>query len=75
MSGVAAAALCEIFSTFLHSEYEGPRMLLVIPFIDMVDAVSKRELLGRPQATRAAVKWAQSNVNKDRREWNGGHSN
>ncbi|RYR65027.1 hypothetical protein Ahy_A03g011026 isoform B [Arachis hypogaea] len=65
----------EIFSTFLHSEYGGPGTLLVIPFIDMADAVSERGLPGGPQAARAAVKWAQSNVDKDWREWNGGDSN
>ncbi|XAR65022.1 hypothetical protein NMG60_11008964 [Bertholletia excelsa] len=65
----------EIFSTFLHTEYGGPGTLLVIPFIDMADTLNERGLPGGPQAARAAVKWAQDNVDKDWKEWNGGENN
>ncbi|KAL5759730.1 hypothetical protein ACOSP7_018247 [Xanthoceras sorbifolium] len=61
----------EIFSTFLHTEYGGPGTLLVIPFIDMADTLNERGLPGGPQAARAAVKWAQSHVDKDWKEWTG----
>ncbi|KAL3840985.1 hypothetical protein ACJIZ3_025576 [Penstemon smallii] len=59
----------EIFSDFLHTEYGGPGTLLVVPFIDMADTLNERGLPGGPQAARAAVKWAQSHVDKDWKEW------
>ncbi|XP_074274459.1 protein PLASTID REDOX INSENSITIVE 2, chloroplastic-like [Silene latifolia] len=59
----------EIFSKFLHEEYGGPGTLLVLPFIDMADTVNESGLTGGPQAARAAVKWAQANVDKDWKEW------
>ncbi|KAI4314279.1 hypothetical protein L6164_027204 [Bauhinia variegata] len=65
----------DIFNTFLHTEYGGPGTLLVIPFIDMADTVNERGLPGGPQAARAAVKWAQNNVDKDWKEWTGDASN
>ncbi|KAL5723592.1 Protein PLASTID REDOX INSENSITIVE 2 [Ranunculus cassubicifolius] len=64
----------EVFSTFLHTEYGGPGTLLVVPFIDMADIINERGLPGGPQAARAAVVWAQKNVDKDWIEWNGGEN-
>ncbi|KAK2636392.1 hypothetical protein Ddye_031184 [Dipteronia dyeriana] len=61
----------EIFGTFLHAEYGGPGTLLVVPFIDMADTLNERGLPGGPQAARAAVKWAQSHVDNDWKEWTG----
>ncbi|XP_029130515.1 uncharacterized protein LOC114916958 [Cajanus cajan] len=46
--------LIQIFSTFLHSEYGGPGTLLVLPFVDMVDAINERGLPGGPQAAQVA---------------------
>ncbi|XP_057528828.1 protein PLASTID REDOX INSENSITIVE 2, chloroplastic-like isoform X2 [Amaranthus tricolor] len=60
-----------IFENFLHTEYGGPGTLLVLPFIDMADTLNERGLPGEPQAARAAVKWAQENVDKDWKEWTG----
>lgn len=59
----------QIFSTFLHSEYGGPGTLLVLPFVDMADALNEQGLPGGPQAARAAIKWAQDHVDKDWKEW------
>ncbi|KAG8366201.1 hypothetical protein BUALT_Bualt17G0051900 [Buddleja alternifolia] len=59
----------EIFNDFLHTEYGGPGTLLVLPFIDMADTLNERGLPGGPQAARAAVKWAQTHVDKDWKEW------
>ncbi|XP_058192896.1 protein PLASTID REDOX INSENSITIVE 2, chloroplastic-like [Rhododendron vialii] len=64
----------EIFSTFLHTEYGGPGTLLVIPFMDMAETLNERGLPGGPQAARAAVKWAQDQVDKDWKEWTKGNS-
>ena len=61
----------QIFENFLHTEYGGPGTLLVLPFIDMADTLNERGLPGEPQAARAAVKWAQENVDKDWKEWTG----
>lgn len=61
----------QIFENFLHTEYGGPGTLLVLPFIDMADTLNERGLPGGPQAARAAVKWAQENVDKDWKEWTG----
>ncbi|KAG4935947.1 hypothetical protein JHK85_050866 [Glycine max] len=65
----------EIFSTFLHSEYGGPGTLLVLPFVDMADALNEQGLPGGPQAARAAIKWAQDHVDKDWKEWTNGDNN
>ncbi|XP_077223124.1 protein PLASTID REDOX INSENSITIVE 2, chloroplastic-like [Tasmannia lanceolata] len=62
----------EIFSNFMHTEYGGPGTLLVIPFIDMADTLNERGLPGGPQAARAAVVWAQKNVDKDWSKWTEG---
>ncbi|KAK4358206.1 hypothetical protein RND71_023816 [Anisodus tanguticus] len=62
----------EILNDFLHAEYGGPGTLLVVPFIDMADTINERGLPGGPQAARAAVKWAQSHVDHDWKEWNSG---
>ncbi|XP_049404038.1 protein PLASTID REDOX INSENSITIVE 2, chloroplastic [Solanum stenotomum] len=62
----------EILNEFLHAEYGGPGTLLVVPFIDMADTINDRGLPGGPQAARAAVKWAQSHVDNDWKEWNSG---
>ncbi|KAL0305024.1 UNVERIFIED_CONTAM: protein PLASTID REDOX INSENSITIVE 2, chloroplastic [Sesamum angustifolium] len=59
----------QISMKFLHAEYGGPGTLLVIPFIDMADTINERGLPGGPQAARAAVKWAQTHVDKDWKEW------
>ena len=58
-------------NNFLHTEYGGPGTLLVIPFIDMADAIRENELPGAPQAARAAVVWAQNNIDKHWKEWTG----
>ncbi|KAL2940304.1 Protein PLASTID REDOX INSENSITIVE 2 chloroplastic [Bienertia sinuspersici] len=63
----------EIFDNFMHAEYGGPGTLLVLPFIDMADTLNERGLPGGPQAARAAVKWAQENVDKDWKEWTSGN--
>ncbi|KAL5974284.1 Protein PLASTID REDOX INSENSITIVE 2, chloroplastic [Asimina triloba] len=65
----------EIFSNFLHTEYGGPGTLLVMPFIDMADALNERGLPGGPQAARAAVVWAQKHVDKDWDGWTGNGDN
>ncbi|KAF9589414.1 hypothetical protein IFM89_023690 [Coptis chinensis] len=64
-----------IFSTFLHTEYGGPGMLLVVPFIDMADTINERGLPGGPQAARTTVVWAQKHVDKDWNEWTGDEDN
>lgn len=64
----------QIFSTFLHTEYGGPGTLLVMPFMDMADTLNETGLPGGPQAARAAVKWAQDQVDKDWKEWTKGKS-
>ncbi|KAJ4747616.1 Serine/Threonine-kinase [Rhynchospora pubera] len=60
----------EILNQFLRTEYGGPGTLLVIPFIDMAEAIKEKELPGSPQAARAAVVWAQNNIDKDWEKWN-----
>ncbi|KNA08535.1 hypothetical protein SOVF_161440 [Spinacia oleracea] len=64
----------EILDNFLHTEYGGPGTLLVLPFIDMADTLNERGLPGGPQAARAAVKWAQDNVDKDWTKWTTGNT-
>ncbi|KAL9246464.1 hypothetical protein vseg_019995 [Gypsophila vaccaria] len=65
----------EILGKFLHEEYGGPGTLLVLPFAMMAEAVTESGLTGGPQAARAAVKWAQANVDKDWKDWaNGNYS-
>ncbi|KMZ69277.1 hypothetical protein ZOSMA_219G00110 [Zostera marina] len=61
----------EILGNFLHTEYGGPGTLLVLPFIDMADAINERGLPGAPQAARAAVVWAQNHLDNDWKEWTG----
>ncbi|EPS58600.1 hypothetical protein M569_16210 [Genlisea aurea] len=58
-----------ILQEFLRTEYGGPGTLLVMPFIDMADALNERGLPGGPQAARAAVKWAQKCVDNDWKQW------
>ncbi|KAK7386910.1 hypothetical protein VNO78_27279 [Psophocarpus tetragonolobus] len=70
--GEVVGICTEIFSTFLHSEYGGPGTLLVLPFVDMADALNEQGLPGGPQAARAAIKWAQDNVDKDWKQWTNG---
>ncbi|XP_078438399.1 serine/Threonine-kinase [Wolffia australiana] len=62
----------EILSEFLHTEYGGPGTLLVLPFIDMADIINERGLPGGPQAARAAVVWAERNIDKDWKVWANG---
>lgn len=64
----------QILDNFLHTEYGGPGTLLVLPFIDMADTLNERGLPGGPQAARAAVKWAQDNVDKDWTKWTTGNT-
>lgn len=66
--------LKQILNDFLHAEYGGPGTLMVVPFIDMADTINERGLPGGPQAARAAVKWAQTHVDNDWKEWNSGKS-
>ncbi|KAK8918709.1 hypothetical protein KSP39_PZI021103 [Platanthera zijinensis] len=61
----------QILSNFLHTEYGGPGTLMVVPFIDMADTINERGLPGGPQAARAAVIWAQNNVDRDWKDWTG----
>ena len=49
--------------------------LLVLPFVDMADALNEQGLPGGPQAARAAIKWAQDHVDKDWKEWTNGDNN
>ncbi|KAG0481857.1 hypothetical protein HPP92_009941 [Vanilla planifolia] len=61
----------EILRNFLHTEYGGPGTLMVVPFIDMADTINERGLPGGPQAARAAVLWAQKNIDQDWKDWIG----
>ncbi|KAF3336117.1 hypothetical protein FCM35_KLT20624 [Carex littledalei] len=61
----------EILNNFLRTEYGGPGTLMVIPFVDMADAIREKELPGAPQAARAAVVWAQNNIDNHWKEWTG----
>jgi hypothetical protein len=61
----------QILNNFLHTEYGGPGTLMVVPFIDMADVIREKDLPGASQATRAAVVWAQNNIDKDWKEWTG----
>lgn len=72
--GEVVGICTEIFSTFLHTEYGGPGTLLVMPFMDMADTLNEKGLPGGPQAARAAVKWAQDQVDRDWKEWTKGKS-
>ncbi|CAN1187604.1 Protein PLASTID REDOX INSENSITIVE 2, chloroplastic [Linum perenne] len=62
----------EIFSCFLHKEYGGPGTLMVEPFTDMFVALKEKRLPGAPFAARAALLWAQNQVDQDWQVW---HSN
>ncbi|XP_048530151.1 protein PLASTID REDOX INSENSITIVE 2, chloroplastic [Triticum urartu] len=61
----------EVLSTFLQHEYCGPGTLLVHPFLDMKGEIKERGLPGAPQAARAAIAWAEKNIDKDWKEWTG----
>ncbi|KAF0915381.1 hypothetical protein E2562_035940 [Oryza meyeriana var. granulata] len=55
----------EILGTFLEHDYCGPGTLLVHPFLDMKGEIKERGLPGAPQAARAAIAWAEKNIDKD----------
>ncbi|CAN6477642.1 unnamed protein product [Victoria cruziana] len=59
----------EIFNEFLCKEYGGPGTLLVEPFTDMLLALKEKRLPGAPIAARAALLWAQANVDRDWEDW------
>ncbi|KAM3275153.1 hypothetical protein ACQJBY_043868 [Aegilops geniculata] len=61
----------EVLGTFLQHEYCGPGTLLVHPFLDMKGEIKERGLPGAPQAARAAIAWAEKNIDKDWKEWTG----
>ncbi|KAG8056630.1 hypothetical protein GUJ93_ZPchr0002g25922 [Zizania palustris] len=61
----------EILGTFLEHDYCGPGTLLVHPFLDMKGEIKERGLPGAPQAARAAIAWAEKNVDKDWKVWTG----
>lgn len=61
----------EILGTFLENDYRGPGTLLVHPFLDMKGEIKERGLPGAPQAARAAIAWAEKNVDKDWKAWTG----
>ncbi|KAJ3677470.1 hypothetical protein LUZ60_003194 [Juncus effusus] len=60
-----------ILRKFLHLQYGGPGTLMVVPFIDMADTIRARNLPGGDRAARAAVVWAQNNLDKDWKKWTG----
>ncbi|XP_031493504.1 protein PLASTID REDOX INSENSITIVE 2, chloroplastic-like isoform X1 [Nymphaea colorata] len=59
----------KIFNEFLCKEYGGPGTLLVEPFTDMLLALKEKKLPGAPIAARAALLWAQNNVDRDWEDW------
>ncbi|BAF24978.1 protein PLASTID REDOX INSENSITIVE 2, chloroplastic [Oryza sativa Japonica Group] len=61
----------EILGTFLEHDYCGPGTLLVHPFLDMKGEIKERGLPGAPQAARAAIAWAEKNIDKDWKAWTG----
>ncbi|KAJ1289542.1 hypothetical protein BS78_02G172400 [Paspalum vaginatum] len=61
----------EILGTFLENDYCGPGTLLVHPFLDMKGEIKERGLPGAPQAARAAIAWAEKNIDKDWKAWTG----
>jgi len=62
---------CQILGTFLENDYCGPGTLLVHPFLDMKGEIKERGLPGAPQAARAAIAWAEKNIDKDWKAWTG----
>ncbi|KAL6655651.1 hypothetical protein ACP70R_006477 [Stipagrostis hirtigluma subsp. patula] len=61
----------EILGSFLINDYCGPGTLLVHPFLDMKGEIKERGLPGAPQAARAAIAWAEKNIDKDWKAWTG----
>ncbi|KQJ90111.1 protein PLASTID REDOX INSENSITIVE 2, chloroplastic [Brachypodium distachyon] len=61
----------EVLGTFLQHDYCGPGTLLVHPFLDMKGEIKERGLPGAPQAARAAIAWAEKNIDKDWKAWTG----
>ncbi|KAL5201278.1 hypothetical protein ABZP36_035632 [Zizania latifolia] len=66
-----ASSGISILGTFLEHDYCGPGTLLVHPFLDMKGEIKERGLPGAPQAARAAIAWAEKNVDKDWKVWTG----
>ncbi|CAD6225085.1 unnamed protein product [Miscanthus lutarioriparius] len=63
--------ICTEAWTFLENDYCGPGTLLVHPFLDMKGEIKERGLPGAPQAARAAIAWAEKNIDKDWKAWTG----
>jgi len=61
----------QILGSFLENDYCGPGTLLVHPFLDMKGEIKERGLPGAPQAARAAIAWAEKNIDKDWKAWTG----
>ncbi|CAM0951231.1 unnamed protein product [Alopecurus aequalis] len=61
----------EVLSAFLQREYCGPGTLLVHPFLDMKGEIKEKGLPGAPQAARAAIAWAEKNIDQDWKAWTG----
>lgn len=61
----------EVLSNFLQHDYCGPGTLLVHPFLDMKGEIKEKGLPGAPQATRAAIAWAEKNIDNDWKAWTG----
>ncbi|GJN34099.1 hypothetical protein PR202_gb22738 [Eleusine coracana subsp. coracana] len=61
----------QILGSFLEHDYCGPGTLLVHPFLDMKGEIKERGLPGAPQAARAAIAWAEKNIDKDWKAWTG----
>ncbi|RLM85921.1 hypothetical protein C2845_PM04G14020 [Panicum miliaceum] len=60
-----------ILGSFLENDHCGPGTLLVHPFLDMKGEIKERGLPGAPQAARAAIAWAEKNIDKDWKAWTG----
>jgi hypothetical protein len=61
----------QVLGSFLERDYCGPGTLLVHPFLDMKGEIKERGLPGAPQAARAAIAWAEKNIDKDWKAWTG----
>uniref|UniRef100_A0ACD5XL05 Uncharacterized protein n=1 Tax=Avena sativa TaxID=4498 RepID=A0ACD5XL05_AVESA len=61
----------DVLSNFLQHEYCGPGTLLVHPFLDMKGEIKEKGLPGAPQAARAAIAWAEKNIDNDWKAWTG----
>lgn len=61
----------EVLGTFLQHEYCGPGTLMVHPFLDMKGEIKEKGLPGAPQAARAAIAWAEKNIDNDWKAWTG----